>query len=144
MTRPVSLAEREHLAETLIPVAADLICRVHDDGPEATGALLASLSDEQRWALPVVLAAMVPPDRPIADLLAWTTTWVAEPGDGPALPDHAAYAAGLKPCGTHAAYVRHKKRGEPPCGRCRQAERAYQRNRNRQPRRPRPVQEVAA
>lgn len=134
-----SLADREQLADDLVPAACDLICRVHEEGPDATGALLASLTDEQRWALPVVLAAMVPTDRPVADLLAWVTLRATD--DGPGVPNHAAYAAGLKPCGTHAAYARHKIRGETPCGRCQQAERAYQRTRKR---RPRSVDEEAA
>lgn len=33
----------------------------------------------------------------------------------------------LKPCGTHAAFVRHKDRGEPIDAACEQAERDYQR-----------------
>ena len=34
-----------------------------------------------------------------------------------------------RPCGTHAAYSRHKAHGEEPCGDCRTAERSYQRER---------------
>ena len=34
-----------------------------------------------------------------------------------------------KPHGTHAAYVRHKARGEQPCDLCRAAETQYQRER---------------
>jgi hypothetical protein len=36
-----------------------------------------------------------------------------------------------QPCGTHAAYVRHRAHGEPPDLACAEAERAYQRNRKR-------------
>lgn len=38
-------------------------------------------------------------------------------------------AGGLRPCGTVAAYVRHRSRGEKPCEACRAAENAYQRSR---------------
>lgn len=37
----------------------------------------------------------------------------------------------LKPCGTHAAYVRHWSRSEPSCEPCQQAERDFQRERFR-------------
>lgn len=121
----IQARQRDQLALDLVPVATDLICRVRDDGRESAGHLLASLTDTQRWALPVVLAAMVPDDQGLGELLAW----VDQPDDrspggrGPVRP--------LRPCGTHAAYVRHKSRGELPCRRCRTAERAYQRSRPR-------------
>lgn len=35
----------------------------------------------------------------------------------------------LQPCGTHAAYQRHVKRGEEPCANCRAAAAEYQRQR---------------
>jgi hypothetical protein len=35
------------------------------------------------------------------------------------------------PCGSHAAYNRHKAKGEPVCSRCRYAEAEYQAERNR-------------
>lgn len=34
--------------------------------------------------------------------------------------------AQLRPCGTHAAFARHKANGETPCDLCREAERVYQ------------------
>lgn len=43
-------------------------------------------------------------------------------------------APALKPCGTHAAYARHRARGEEPCQPCREAERSYQRGEVRSPR----------
>ena len=39
--------------------------------------------------------------------------------------------AGLQPCGTHAAFARHRVNGETPCDLCREAERTYQRARSR-------------
>jgi len=115
------------LAERLIPVATDLVIRVHDEGRDSAGQLLSSLTDTDRWALLIVLAAMVPPDAPVGDLLAWVT-W-NEHGHPPGRP-----ARTLRPCGTHAAFVRHKARGEPPCAACIHAERAYQRARPRRQR----------
>lgn len=35
----------------------------------------------------------------------------------------------LAPCGTHAAYKRHRRRGEEPCQECREAARDYTRKR---------------
>lgn len=44
----------------------------------------------------------------------------------------------LKPCGTHAAFVRHWSHSEEPCEACKQAERLYQRDRFRSARRVEP------
>jgi hypothetical protein len=127
-TAPENLANtRGDLAERLVPVAADLVLRVRDEGRDAIGHLLATLTPEERWALPVVLAAMVPPGLPVGDLLAWVT-W-DEHGHPLTLPAHLPPrrpSAGLRPCGTHAAFARHKAHGEPPCAVCTDAERAYQ------------------
>jgi hypothetical protein len=116
------------LAERLIPKALDLVMRVRDEGRESIGAFLRSLSDLERHALPVVLAAMVPPDRTEADLLGWVprpnTPHASTPQ--PARPASAGTKT-LRPCGTHAAFVRHKNNGEPIDELCEQAERDYQR-----------------
>lgn len=52
---------------------------VRDHGPDALGAYLDQLTPDQHYALTVTLAAMVPLDVPVADLLAWIN-------DGPTLP----------------------------------------------------------
>ena len=112
------------LAESMVPVACDLACRVRDG--DADG--IARLAEAHGWdtetsALLVVLAAMVPDDSPVGDLLAWTEgleavlAWCQEPLPlpGPGRPV-------TEPCGTYAAYRRHERRGEladPAC------ERAY-------------------
>ncbi len=124
------------LAERLVPVAADLVIRVHDEGPESVGQLLAGLTERERWALLVVLAAMAPPDAAVADLLAWVAWDEHGRRGGPEPRPPSARFRALRPCGTHAAYVRHKSRGETPCQACADAERAYQRAR---PRRRRPA-----
>jgi hypothetical protein len=131
-TVPRDVRDREterryaELAERLVPIATELVARVHDEGRESAGQLLASLSDLERHALPVVLAAMVPLEGGVADLLDWVP-----------LPDNARPLRGraLQPCGTHAAFVRHKLRGEPVDEVCREGERRFQRARKRHVRR---------
>lgn len=128
-------ARRGELAAALVPVAADLVYRVHEGSRGTVGALLHSLTGEQLRALPVVLAAMVDPDRSLGELLGWVT-WDEHgrplPGAPPAAPQPAAGPArAVRPCGTHTASSRHRNRGEDPCPRCRDAERAYQRARPR-------------
>lgn len=46
----------------------------------------------------------------------------------------------LQPCGTNAAYVRHRSRGEEPCEACREARKAYKRDAYRRKVGPRKVQ----
>jgi hypothetical protein len=121
---PATERAYDALAERLIPVAADLVERVREEGRESIGELLDSLSALERHALPVVLAAMVPHDQRVADLLAWV------PRPNPPRPSAArAGSQAVRPCGTHAAFVRHKSHGEPACALCAEAERVYQRNR---------------
>jgi hypothetical protein len=132
-TAPENLAKKHgDMAERLVPVAADLVLRVHHEGRDSIGHLLATLTPKERWALPVVLAAMVPPDLPVGDLLAWVT-W-DEQGHpltpSAHLPRRPA-VTGLQPCGTHAAFARHKAHGEPACDTCTRAERAYHARRRR-------------
>lgn len=139
MTASSMCARRDHetsgeLAERLVPIATDLVMRVHDEGRDSIARLLESLADVERCALLVVLAAMVPTDAPVADLLAWVT-WdeYGRPLPGRRVPPagHDLRVREVRPCGTHAAYVRHKSRHEVPCTVCADAERAYQRARAR-------------
>lgn len=44
----------------------------------------------------------------------------------PARPTRPAPVAAYRPCGTHAAFTRHKNRGETPCDECVEGERDYQ------------------
>lgn len=101
-----------------IPGAMRLVMAVHDYDLPAAWDLL---TDADLPALAVALAAMVNPDARPSQLLGWTRC--------PATP-----ARQLMPCGTHAAYVRHKKRGEEADPRCLHAEREYQRDRKRRTR----------
>jgi hypothetical protein len=72
----------------------------------------------------VVLAAMVDQERTPADLLAWTDTILTK-------RQHHRFRGQAQPCGTHAAFNRHKATGETPCAACVEGERAYQRTRAR-------------
>ena len=118
---------RADLAESMVPVACDLACRVRDGDAEGIERLAASLSPEQTAALLVVLAAMVPvEDASPGELLAWTggletaLEWRQEP-----LLLAAPGRPATEPCGTHAAYTRHVRRGEPVDRECERAQKTY-------------------
>lgn len=49
-------------------------------------------------------------------------------------------AVTLKPCGTTAAFMRHKRAGEEPCDRCRKAWNAHRRSENTPAPKPKPVE----
>ena len=75
----------------------------------------------------------------------WTWTLTRPHGRGLLLAVDIPLSAprGLAPCGSHAAHNRHRAHGEPPCGLCTDAERAYQADRHRR-RRAAPSEEDAA
>ena len=70
--------DMDALVERTIPVAMRMIGAVHDDGLPTIARTLAPLSDQERAALIVVLAAMVDPDKPVSELLAWVN-WESTP-----------------------------------------------------------------
>ena len=53
------------------------------------------------------------------------------PKPRPKMPPRVYGPRALMPCGTHAAYARHKTRGEAVCGPCGVEEKRYQRDRKR-------------
>ncbi|MEV0996918.1 hypothetical protein [Nonomuraea sp. NPDC050202] len=110
------MRDNDAYAQRLVEFACELACTVRDDGPAAAAALLATLTPEDRATLPIVMAAMIPVELPPAVLLAWHT----------GTPTN---RQGLQPCGTHAAYNRHKDRGEEPCDACVIGEQIYHRQR---------------
>jgi hypothetical protein len=109
--------DRDAYADRLAEVATELVVRVRDDDPEATGRWLNTLTATEWRDLLVVLAAAVPDDRPWLHLTAWTV--------GPRPP------AAPQPCGTAAAAKRHRDHGEPVDRACREAEREDWRLRKR-------------
>jgi len=54
-----------------VTLAQLLVGAVHDDGPGEVAALLTRLDTAELYALTVTLAAMVPTDRTVTELLAW-------------------------------------------------------------------------
>lgn len=104
-------------AAVTLEAVLELAVAVRDDGPEqvkiATRRVLDAAGGDPAAAL-TVAAALVRVDLPVD---AWWQRGLAGVG------------AGLVPCGTHAAFNRHKARGEDPCGDCETAEREYQRAR---------------
>jgi len=120
---PEARAEAERLgqlAEDCVPLATELVVLVRDEGRTEIARFLRRLTGEQRTALLVVLAAMVPVDEPVTELLSWVT-WDA--GAGPAA---GAVFPGpgrrREPCGTMAAVRRHRRNREPLDRSCKQAD----------------------
>lgn len=114
------------ITERMVPTACQLAGNVREGNRHAINELLRTLTPRERYALTIVLAAMIPTDQTPRQLLAWID-------DQPPTPTP--HITTRRPCGTHAAYARHKANGEPIDARCLHAERAYQRNRKRAQRR---------
>jgi hypothetical protein len=112
----------------LASVALELTYRVREDDPEANGRWLAArLPDPADWfRLAFVAAAAIPQDRSWHDLTAWARNLADTPGPPPA-PRPAVERRNLQPCGTRAAYRRHRRRGETACQPCRDAAAAFKR-----------------
>jgi hypothetical protein len=60
-------------ADSLVPIAAELVGTVREFGPDDVAAVLGRVPAGRFDALAVVLAAMVDPDSTPRELLAWTT-----------------------------------------------------------------------
>lgn len=77
MTPSASPRRGEGTADELLvarvrPLALRLVGIVRDEGQDAVAGVLHPLDLRELYALAVVLAAMVPDDRPLSDLLGWT------------------------------------------------------------------------
>lgn len=119
-------------ADRLAAVAIELACRVRDEGPADNAAWLADrLPDPADWfRLAFVAAAAIPQDRSWHDLTAWARNLNDTPGPQPA-PEPVVERRNLQPCGTRAAYRRHRRRGETACQPCRDAAAAFKRKYHR-------------
>ena len=71
------------LAAVMVPVAADLTCRVRDYDAAGLEQAIGQMDVIHLRTLAVVLASMVPDDRPLDDLIAWTRG-ESPPPPGPA------------------------------------------------------------
>jgi hypothetical protein len=70
----VSAGRPSSTAERLLPIAAGLACIVRGDGgPREIAHVLDALDDHEREAMIVVLAGLVDPDRPVAEVLSYLT-----------------------------------------------------------------------
>lgn len=124
-------------ATVTIEAILELAVTVRDEGIDAVTAAareaLSAAGGDPIAAL-TIAAALIPVDQPV------DTWW--QPGltfeRVPRAPRM------LAPCGTHAAYARHKSHDEPIDDACRDAERAYQRARVRAARAKRAAQREAA
>ncbi|HEU4540388.1 MAG TPA: hypothetical protein VFR23_04615 [Jiangellaceae bacterium] len=58
--------------DELVRLASELVCRVRDVDPRRNEAWLMTLTNQDRWDLLFVLAAMVDPSVPLPVLLGWT------------------------------------------------------------------------
>jgi hypothetical protein len=118
----VTVTDPDRLAE----IAVELAVRIRDDDPEANGRWLrAQLPDSADWfRLAFVLAAAVPDDRTWSELTGWAADLAEPNGPRPEPPDE---SPNLQPCGTRAAYRRHRRRGERTCQPCRDAAARYAR-----------------
>ena len=123
-------AAKGRLAESLIWTAVDLVGLVRGrGGAEAIGEFLAGLGDDERDALPVILAAMVDDGKTPDELLAWVD-WDEEgrPLNGPRAVTPRWRTS--VDCGTPGAFRRHLVAGEDPCDPCEQAAKAQQERRD--------------
>jgi len=103
-----------------------LIGAVRDGNASQVNRQIGGMDPPQLRELVVTLAALVPYDQSIRELLAWNDEqWHV----------HGRKVQRLRPHGTHAAYARHRNHGEPACDDCLEAERLYQRARDRRRRR---------
>ncbi|MBP5918724.1 hypothetical protein F3K34_43860 [Streptomyces sp. LBUM 1486] len=67
----MSAQQRGDMVEALLPEAAGLVVDVHEGSAEDIKTRLAGLSRHELEAVTVVLAALVDPDRPLRQALAW-------------------------------------------------------------------------
>ena len=117
------------LRDLAVKDGLELVGIVRDYGLDTITEFVRQRDRHQLEAMAVALAAMVPDDQPVSALLAWIEPEHVDrsrPSKAGRKPPRE-----LRPCGTHAAFVRHKAAGQDPCGSCQGAERIYQRGRKR-------------
>ena len=129
------LAERAmgHLAERMVPVAAELAFAVRERDVNGIAEFLAPYGPQEIYGLLIVTAAMVDIDRTPEELLSWADWGEFEPPcRDAAVPDPPKRARndGRVPseCGTYAAYRRHQQKGEPADQSCKDAGNEYMRD----------------
>ena len=128
-------------ADLAVLEGLELVGIVRDYGVDTIESWVRRRQRTDLEAIVVALAAMVPDDKTPAELLRWLDpdrlSRNARTRAREARRKAAVVRAGapidrvFQPCGTHAAFNRHRSRGEDPCGVCIAGERIYQRLRAR-------------
>jgi len=115
-------AELVKLADSLIGVGMRLAGIIHDEDPADAWSLVEGLSDDRRWAVPFVMAAMIDIEKTATELLAWADIKVPFSliGATSVAPSSLLLRERPRPtklaeCGTQAAWDRHIANGEEPC-----------------------------
>ncbi|MER5322397.1 DUF7368 family protein [Streptosporangium roseum] len=141
----VTTRGRARFTEHLLTIATHLACMVRDESGDSVAAYLDTLTSTERAHLPIIMAALIPVDRTVNDLLSWIT-WDEHGNPLPGKQSMAKKATAgarlkkkrvrtrpqkrLKPCGTYAAARRHQKNHEPLCDPCADAFSQYRRDYN--------------
>lgn len=112
-------------AEQLLRLGLDLAVRLRDEDPAAARRALDGLDRGDLLDLATLLAACVDITRPVSDVIWWTDQPPARLPTTRRTP---------QPCGTPAAYRRHRVHGEQPDLACESAYRRYEVARKRQAR----------
>lgn len=130
MTADLAGRAMGHLAERMVPVAAELAFAVRERDVNGIGEFLAPYGPQEIYALLIVLAAMVDIDKTEDELLAWVSWTEFAPPCRDAAPAKRARNDGRVPaeCGTYAAARRHQQRGEALDQPCKDAANEYMRN----------------
>ncbi|MFC4014630.1 hypothetical protein ACFOY2_45920 [Nonomuraea purpurea] len=124
-----SLRRRQGLAERTLEAALTMAVMIRDEDAAACHAFVQSLPRDQQAALPYVLAALVPVDRPRDELLEWIT-WDehGRPIPGVPVPTGVPLCVTRRVPATPATAKRHRDQRQPLCDPCRDAESTYRRN----------------
>lgn len=112
-------------AERLLRIGLDMAVRIREEPPDAVARTMHGLDQGELRDLALLMAACVDVGRPVREVVWWT-----ELDRMPPRPRH------IQPCGTHAAYNRHRAKGEPVDLACEVAERQHNAERYQQRKRP--------
>ncbi|MFG6197785.1 hypothetical protein [Nonomuraea sp. JJY05] len=127
--RKFSLRRRQGVAERTLEAALTLAVMIRDEDADACQKFVQSLPRDQQAALPYILAALVPVDRPRNELLEWIT-WDehGRPIAGAPVQVGTRMCVACRVPATPTTARRHRQHGQPLCDPCRDAERTYRRN----------------
>jgi hypothetical protein len=102
--------------DALLALGLQIAARLRDEDRADVRDTLNKLRESALRDLVICLAACVDVDQPPSALLAWAGGKVPKP----ARMRKPSNGTQLRPCGTDAAYYRHRRRGEDPCAACKE------------------------